>query len=489
MQYIIGIDQSTQGTKAMLFDGQGDILLRLDKPHAQLIDQRGWVEHDPEEIYRNLIELIGQLIEKSGVNPADIAAMGISNQRETAMAWYRDSGKPVYNAIVWQCARAEDICRRIEQTGCAEDVRARTGLRLSPYFSAAKLAWIMENVPGVRERADMGNVCCGTMDSYLVFRLTHGEQFRTDYSNASRTQLFNITTLRWDETLCGLFSIPRQCLPEVTYSDGLFGMTDCQGLLPHPVPIHGVLGDYHGALLGQGCRERGMMKTTYGTGSSIMMNIGDKPIFSDLGLVTSLAWKLGGKAEYVLEGNINYTGAVITWLKDDMKLLESAGQSEAMARAANPADRTYLVPAFSGLGAPYWRSDVSAAIIGMSRTTGRNEVVRAGLACIAYQIADIVLLMQKEAGIDHIELRVDGGPTRNGWLMQFQSDILACPVMVPQAEELSGIGAAYAAGLGVGLYGEEVFSRAVYQPFNPQMEQEERTALYRGWKAAVDSIL
>ena len=232
-----------------------------------------------------------------------------------------------------------------------------------------------------------------------------------------------------------------------------------------------------------------MMKTTYGTGSSIMMNIGDKPIFSDLGLVTSLAWKLGGKAEYVLEGNINYTGAVITWLKDDMKLLESAGQSEAMARAANPADRTYLVPAFSGLGAPYWRSDVSAAIIGMSRTTGRNEVVRAGLACIAYQIADIVLLMQKEAGIDHIELRVDGGPTRNGWLMQFQSDILACPVMVPQAEELSGIGAAYAAGLGVGLYGEEVFSRAVYQPFNPQMEQEERTALYRGWKAAVDSIL
>ena len=335
----------------------------------------------------------------------------------------------------------------------------------------------------------MGNVCCGTMDSYLVFRLTHGEQFRTDYSNASRTQLFNITTLQWDETLCGLFGIPRQCLPEVTDSDGLFGMTDCQGLLPHPVPIHGVLGDSHGALLGQGCRERGMMKTTYGTGSSIMMNIGDKPIFSDLGLVTSLAWKLGGKAEYVLEGNINYTGAVITWLKDDMKLLESAGQSEAMARAANPADRTYLVPAFSGLGAPYWRSDVSAAIIGMSRTTGRNEVVRAGLSCIAYQIADIVLLMQKEAGIDHIELRVDGGPTRNGWLMQFQSDILACPVMVPQAEELSGIGAAYAAGLGVGLYGEEVFSRAVYQPFNPQMEQEERTALYRGWKAAVDSIL
>lgn len=489
MQYIIGIDQSTQGTKAMLFDGQGDILLRLDKPHAQLIDQRGWVEHDPEEIYRNLIELIGQLIEKSGVNPADIAAMGISNQRETAMAWYRDSGKPVYNAIVWQCARAEDICRRIEQTGCAEDVRARTGLRLSPYFSAAKLAWIMENVPGVRERADMGNVCCGTMDSYLVFRLTHGEQFRTDYSNASRTQLFNITTLRWDDTLCGLFGIPRQCLPEVTDSDGLFGMTDCQGLLPHAIPIHGVLGDSHGALLGQGCRERGMMKTTYGTGSSIMMNIGDQPIFSDLGLVTSLAWKLGGKAEYVLEGNINYTGAVITWLKDDMKLLESAGQSEAMARAANPADRTYLVPAFSGLGAPYWRSDVSAAIIGMSRTTGRNEVVRAGLSCIAYQIADIVLLMQKEAGIDHIELRVDGGPTRNGWLMQFQSDILACPVMVPQAEELSGIGAAYAAGLGVGLYGEEVFSRAVYKPFHPQMDQEERDTLYQGWKSAVDSIL
>lgn len=486
--YIIGIDQSTQGTKVMLFDAQGRMTLRVDKPHAQLVDERGYVEHDPEEIYANLIDLVRQLLTESGTDPKDIRAVGISNQRETALAWYR-SGKPVYNAIVWQCARGAAICDRIAAQGQAKMIRRRTGLQLSPYFSAAKLAWIMENVPGVGEAARNGQVLYGTMDSYLVYRLTGGQEFRTDYSNASRTQLFNITDLCWDEDILSLFGIPACCMAQLTDSDGLFGYTDFEGVLPAKLPIHGVMGDSHGALFGQGCLERGMMKSTYGTGSSIMMNIGTSPILSDLGVVTSLAWKTHGQVQYVLEGNINYTGAVISWLKNDVGLLKSAGESELLARKANPQDRTYLVPAFSGLGAPYWRSDVSAAFVGMNRTTGRAEMVKAGLESIAYQITDVVKLMQQEAHIDQVELRVDGGPTRNKWLMQFQSDMLGCPVMVPATEELSAMGAAYAAGLGIGLYTEEVFSGNCYERFTPGMEEALRTRKYNGWKAAVQTIL
>lgn len=491
-KYVIGIDQSTQGTKGLLFGSKGELLCRADRVHRQIIDERGWVEHDPEEIYRNTVAVIRDLIKKSGIDPGAAACIGISNQRETALAWNRRTGKPVYNAIVWQCARGEEICRRLvhEDPGFEAEVKARTGLQLSPYFSAAKLAWIMEQVPGVRERAWQGEICCGTVDSWLIFKLTGGKEFRTDYSNASRTQLFHITELRWDKELCGRFGIPEKCLPQLTDSDGVFGMTDAEGIFPHPIPIHGVLGDSHGALFGQGCTERGMMKTTYGTGSSIMMNIGEKPIFSDLGIVTSLAWKREGKVQYVLEGNVNYTGAVITWLKDDVGILESAAQSEELARKANPADKTYLVPGFSGLGAPYWRSDVSAIFCGMSRTTGRAELARAGLSSIAYQIADIVRLMKEAADIGEVQLRVDGGPTRNGWLMQFQSDILASRVEVPAAEELSGIGAAYAAGIGAGIYcADELFSRMSRTEFKPQMTQEERMDKYCGWQAAVQMAL
>lgn len=484
--YIIGIDQSTQGTKVMLFDENGRMTLRVDKPHAQLIDERGYVEHDPEEIYRNLIDLMREVLTKSGIDSMDVRGVGISNQRETALAWYR-SGQPVYNAIVWQCARGAAICERI--SGHADMIRRRTGLQLSPYFSAAKLAWIMENVPGVKAAAQQGEVLCGTMDSYLVYRLTGGQHFRTDYSNASRTQLFNITELTWDEELLRLFGLPGWCMAELTDSDGFFGETDFEGVLPRKVPIHGVMGDSHGALFGQGCLERGMMKSTYGTGSSIMMNIGTQPILSDLGIVTSLAWKTRGQVQYVLEGNINYTGAVISWLKNDVGLLHSAGESEELAMRANPQDRTYLVPAFSGLGAPYWRSDVSAAFVGMNRTTTRAEMVKAGLECIAYQITDVVKLMQQEAAIDRIELRVDGGPTRNNWLMQFQCDMLSCPVLVPETEELSGMGAAYAAGMGLGLYTEDIFQQNRYRRFAPAMEDSVRTAKYDGWKHAVQTIL
>ena len=485
--YLIAIDQSTQSTKALLFDSQGHICLRVDRPHRQIIDERGYVEHDPEEIYQNLLALIPELIEKTGVDPQNIAAVSISNQRETSVMWERATGKPVYNAVVWQCARGAAICNSLEDH--AETVQQKTGLKLSPYFSAAKLAWIMRNVPGIKERAEKGEICCGTMDSYVVFRLTGGKEFRTDDSNASRTQLFNIHTLQWDEELLSLFGIPACCMAQLTDSDGLFGYTDFGGALPAPVPIHCVMGDSHAALFAQGCLTEGMLKVGYGTGSSIMMNIGEKPILSQRGIVTSLAWKLKGQVNYILEGNVNYSGAIVTWLKDQAGLLKTAAESQALAEQANPSDKTYLVPAFSGLGAPYWRSDVSAAFIGMSRTTGRAELVRAGLEAIAYQITDIVQLMQQEANISEIELRVDGGPSRNKWLMQFQSDMLKSPVLVPEAEELSCVGVAYAAGMALGLYDDSIFENNRYFRYEPRMDETTRKEKHAGWKEAVCRIL
>ncbi|MBR0228312.1 MAG: glycerol kinase GlpK [Clostridia bacterium] len=485
--YIIAIDQSTQSTKALLFDGQGRIRLRVDRPHRQLIDEKGWVEHDPEEIWQNVFNLIPELLQKSGVSPEDIRAVGVSNQRETAVMWERATGKPVYNAVVWQCARGAAICEGLEEH--AEAIRQKTGLQMSPYFSAAKLAWILQNVPGIKERAERGEICCGTVDSYLLYRLTGGKAFKTDFSNASRTQLFNLHTLAWDEDILSLFGIPACCMAEVTDSDGVFGETDFEGTLPRPVPIHCMLGDSHAALFAQGCLDRGMIKVGYGTGSSIMMNIGESPLLSDKGVVTSLAWKLKGKVSYILEGNVNYSGAIVTWLKDQAGLLKTSAESEELAKRANPLDKTYLVPAFSGLGAPYWRSDVSAAFIGMSRATGRAELVKAGLEAIAYQITDIVDIMRDEARIPDIELRVDGGPSRNGWLMQFQSDILRCPVLIPEAEELSCVGVAYAAGMALGMYGEEIFENNCYSRYEPRMDEAARKARHAGWKAAVQRIL
>ena len=488
-KYVLGIDQSTQGTKALLFDEEGSLICRSDVPHKQYIDERGWVEHDPEEIYRNTLSVVKILVEKAGIDKNEIVTLGISNQRETAMVWDRATGKPVYNAVVWQCARGAEICAKIEAAGHGEMIRSHTGLQLSPYFSAAKIAWVLQNVEGAQEKADRGELCCGTIDSWLVYKLTGGKEFRTDYSNASRTQMFNITSLAWDPEVCGLFGIPVSCLAELTDSDGEYGMTDFDGFLDAPIPIRGVLGDSHGALFGQGCVEKGMIKTTYGTGSSVMMNIGKDPVFSKR-VVTSLAWKLNGEVNYVLEGNINYTGAVITWLKDDLELITSPGETEALALAANPKDKTYLVPAFTGLSAPYWDSEAAGIISGMTRTTKRAEIVRAGLDCIAYQITDVIEAMSEESGIAIGELRVDGGPTRNRYLMQFQSDMAHVTVQVPSAEELSGIGAAYAAGIAVGLYvRDEVFAKMIRTKFEPAMDAETRNEKYEGWKHAVSQVL
>ena len=486
-RYILGIDQSTQGTKALLFDGQGALTARADLPHRQIIDSNGWVEHDPEEIYRNTIQTVKNVVEKAGIDKNLIAGAGISNQRETALAWKKD-GRPVYNAVVWQCAGGEGICSRIADS--AGMIRERTGLKLSPYFSAAKIAWILENVEGARESAEKGDLCYGTMDSFLVYRLTGGRFFLTDYSNASRTQLFNIRTLAWEEEICRAFQIPAENLPRVSDSNGYYGETDFEGFLDKPVPIHGVLGDSHGALFGQGCLEEGMVKATYGTGSSVMMNVGKTPVFGSHGLVSSLAWGMDGQVNYVLEGNINYTGAVISWLQKDLQLVASAAETEQLAREAAPEDRTYFVPAFTGLGAPYWDSSATGILCGITRTTGKAEMVRAGLDCIAYQITDILKAMEEDAGIPIRELRVDGGPTKNTYLMQFQSDMAGIPVQVPEAEELSGIGAAYAAGIGLGIYKkEELFAKMRRTSFEPQMEKSLVDKKYSGWKIAVEMVL
>lgn len=488
--YIVSIDQSTQGTKAMLFDGEGSLVCRSDLPHRQIVNDRGWVSHDLNEIYQNTIQVFRNLIQKSGVPKGSIRALGISNQRETTALWGRSTGEPLDHAIVWQCGRAEEIGRRILEAGHGDLVKKRTGIPVSGYFPASKMAWLLENVPGAGELAQKGEVCLGTIDSWLLFQLTKGESFKTDYSNASRTQLFNLQTLSWDPEICGLFGIPMEALAEASDSNACFGYTDFEGFLNEPIPITGVLGDSHGALFGQGCIRPGMVKATYGTGSSLMMNIGRELTFSEHGVVTSIAWGMDGEVTYCLEGNLNYTGAVITWLKDDLKLLESAGETQELAYAANPADRAYLVPAFTGLGAPYWDPEAKAAIVGITRTTGRNEIVKAALECIAYQIADLVFAMEQDTEVGIGQLRVDGGPSRNSYLMQFQSDILGKEVCVPAAEELSGIGAAYAAGVGAGIYEREhLFAGAAYTAYRPQMEEALRQEKYQGWKAAVGQAL
>lgn len=483
--YVLGIDQSTQGTKALLFDCLGKIICRTDILHEQIIDDNGWVEHNPVEIIENTIKAVKNVVEKSGIDKNEIRTVGISNQRETAMIWDRITGEPVYNAIVWQCARGTEICKAVEARGFSDIIRERTGLQLSPYFSAAKIAWVFQNVPGVKEKAEKGEICCGTIDSWLVYCLTDKKEFRTDFSNASRTQLFNIRTLKWDDEVCGVFGIPVSSLAHVTDSDGLYGETDFGGYLKKVIPIRGVLGDSHGALFGQGCLEKGMIKTTYGTGSSVMMNVGTEPVFSRR-VVSSLAWSMHGEVNYVLEGNINYTGATITWLKEDLNMIESPAETEELSYQANQNDTTYLVPAFSGLGAPYWESEAKATIWGMSRTTRKAELVKAGLESIAYQITDVIEAMKEDSGIAIQEIRVDGGPTKNRYLMQFQCDIAELPVQVPTAEELSGIGAAYTAGIAAGIYNkEELFAGMERTRFIPAMSKEIRDKKRAGWKKAV----
>lgn len=490
-RYILAVDQSTQGTKGLLFDEKGVLAGRADRPHKQIVSPQGWISHDLNEIRRNTLAVCHDVVEKTGVDKADIAAFAISNQRETTAAWDKVTGEPVCEAIVWQCARAAAIAERVEALpGMAQTVQKRTGIPLSPYFPAAKMAWLLQNAPAAAQLAKQGRLALGTIDSWLLSFLCEGRPHKTDYSNASRTQLFDIVNLRWDEELCRAFGVPVEALPQVCMSDSNFGLTDLGGWLDTPIPVHGVLGDSHGALFGQDCRQPGQIKATYGTGSSVMMHIGDAPKFSDRGLVTSLAWGMGGKVQYVFEGNLNYTGAVMTWLKKDVGLITTDAEATQLAKAANPDDRAYFVPAFTGLGAPYWDSHATGMLTGITRTTGRKEIAKACLECIGYQITDLVQLMGQDAGLPVDTLRVDGGPTASDYLMQFQADMANAYVRVPALQELSGMGAAYAAGIATGLYDPQtVYDHVRHQTYAPAMDPARREVLYHGWQEAILKVL
>ncbi|MCL2057504.1 MAG: glycerol kinase GlpK [Oscillospiraceae bacterium] len=482
MTYVLAIDQSTAGTKAILFDNEGAPAYRHSLPHRQIVDKRGWVSHDPMEIYANTVGAVRGVVEKSGVPKSSIACVGISNQRETALVWARMSGVPVMDAVVWQCNRGQAICDRLAGSGSA--ILAKTGLPLSPYFSAAKIAWVLGEAGQLQHR----DLCAGTVDSWLIYKLTGGKCFYTDYSNASRTQLMDIGALRWDEDICSLFNIKPSMLPEIRDSDGCFGETDFEGFFDSPIPIHAALGDSHAALFGQGCDRVGMAKATYGTGSSVMMNVGPKKVPSSKGLAASLAWRMGGLATYVLEGNINYSCAVIKWLVDSLGLLASDREAGAVAGAANPMDSTYIVPAFTGLGAPHWKPDAKALIRGMTRTTGKAEIVRAAEESIAYQIADVVDAMSGESGLTMQELRADGGAANDGFLMQFQSDILNIPVAAASMADLSAFGAAAAAGIALGIYPASVTQSVTRVRYVPAMEQAARQQKRAGWFDALASL-
>ncbi len=489
---ILAIDQGTSATKAVLVGADGQIIARCDAQHAQVYPHPGWVEHNPKEIVLRVSEAVRAVLSQAGFDGSQIAAVSVSNQRETVMIWDRATGEPVYPAIVWQCNRAESICQRMEACGLADMVQQRTGLVLSPYFSAAKMAWILENIPGTRERAERGELAAGTMDSWIVWHLTGGAVHATDWSNASRTQLLNINKLCWDPDLLEAFGLPASLMPKILDSDGPFGQTTIGGILPSPVPITGVMGDSHAALFGQLCFSRGMVKTTYGTGSSIMMNIGSKPLKSESGLVTSIAWGRQGQVDYVLEGNLNCTGAVIKWLVEDLGLISSPREAATLSASVADTDGVYLVPAFVGLGAPYWESRARASICGMTRGTGKAQVVRAAEECIAYQVKDIVDRMATDTGFSILEMRVDGGPTRDTFLMQFQADMLNLKVTAGHTEELSARGAALMAGLSIGIWKDtEALEQLLFPAtvFNSQMDEATRSRLYTGWKSAVAGVL
>jgi len=433
-QYILAIDQSTAATKAILFTRKADVAGRYDTAHKQYYPKPGWVEHDAEEIYRNTITSVGELMRRQKITWDQIAAVSISNQRETVVVWDKETGKPVCNAIVWQCARAVDICAGLERNGMSEEIRRKTGLMLSPYFSAPKVSWILKHVDGVKKKAEDGKILMGTIDSYLIWKLTGGKVHATDYSNASRTSLLNLYTLKWDEELLEAFDIPLCMMPEIGYSDDIFGETDFEGIASKKIPISGVMGDSHGALFAQNCYRKGMAKATYGTGSSVMMNIGDKPSYSDKGIVTSIAWGMDKRVEYVFEGNINYSGATIKWLAEDLQLIKSAKESGQTALSVPDNNGVYLVPSFTGMGAPYWDTDARAIICGLTNNAKKAHIVRAAEESIAYRIKDILDLMTAEADVVLNELRADGGATADKFLMQFQADIPLIRKNFPHSE-------------------------------------------------------
>lgn len=491
MAYILSLDQGTTSSRAIVFDKNGSIISVAQKEFTQIFPQPGWVEHDPEEIWSTQLGVAAEAITKAGLTAEDIHAIGITNQRETTIVWDRNTGKPVYNAIVWQDRRTADFCDELKKKNLHILIQQRTGLVVDAYFSASKVKWILDNVEGARERAEKGKLCFGTVDSWLLWNLTKGQVHATDVSNASRTMLMNLQTLQWDGELEKIFDIPGSMLPQIRSSSEVYGTTQ-NILTAKNIPIAGIAGDQQSALFGQLCTQPGMVKNTYGTGCFMLMNTGEKAVISKNNLLTTVAWKINGKTEYALEGSVFIAGAVVQWLRDGLGIIRASTDVEKLAAKVKDSEGVYVVPAFTGLGAPYWNQHARGTIVGITRGTTAAHIAKAALDSIAYQTADVLRAMEADSGIEIKELRVDGGATVNNLLMQFQSDLLNTAVVRPRITETTALGAAYLAGLATGFWNsvDELQEQwQIEKKFVPDMDEEKRMSLISGWIKAVKAAM
>jgi glycerol kinase len=491
-QYILSLDQGTTSSRAILFDKEGKIVHVAQKEFTQHFPKPGWVEHNANEIWGSILAVIAGVLSEANVKPAQIAGIGITNQRETTVVWDKETAIPVYNAIVWQSRQTSEICDELKAAGYNELFRDKTGLLIDAYFSGTKVKWILDNVEGARQKAESGKLLFGTIDTWLIWKLSGGSAHVTDFSNASRTLMFNIHDLKWDEELLEILGVPASMLPAVKPSSEVYAQTAPHHFFGNEVPIAGAAGDQQAALFGQACFEKGMAKNTYGTGCFMLMNTGEKAVKSENGLLTTIAWGLEGKVEYALEGSIFVAGSAIQWLRDGLRMLKDARDSESYAEKVESTDGVYVVPAFVGLGTPYWDSDVRGAVFGLTRGTSKEHFIRATLESLAYQTKDVLSAMEADSGIELKTLRVDGGAVKNNFLMNFQSDILNVPVERPVINETTALGAAYLAGLAVGFWEsqDEIAAQwAIDKSFEPKMSNDHRSILYAGWKKAVNAAL
>lgn len=489
-KYILAIDQGTTSSRAILFDEKGVRVETAQKEFEQFFDHPGWVEHDANEIWTSVLSCMSEVLRKSDIEPSEVAGIGITNQRETAVVWDKNTGKPVYRAVVWQSRQTESICEDLRQAGHEDTFRDKTGLLIDPYFAGTKVKWIFDNVEGTKEKADNGDLLFGTIDTWLVYKLTGGKHHITDYSNASRTLMYNIYDLKWDDELLDILGVPKDMLPEVRESSEVYGNTVDYHFFGHEVPIAGIAGDQQSALFGQACFESGMAKNTYGTGGFLLMNTGEKPVKSENGLLTTIAWGYGGKVEYALEGSIFVSGAAIQWLRDGLRMFNKSPESEQYAERVDSTEGVYFVPAFVGMGAPYWDSEMRGAIFGLTRGVEKEHFVRATLESMAYQTKDVLDAMVEDSKIPVKSLRVDGGAVPNNFLMQFQSDMLGVDVERPELSETTALGAAYLAGLALGFWKSrnEITERwHLERRFEPKLKEETREKLYEGWRKAVEA--
>jgi glycerol kinase len=490
-KYVLAVDQGTTSCRAIVFNHSGEIISSSQKEFTQIYPTPGWVEHDPMEIWGTQIGVIIEAVQKAGISYKDICAIGITNQRETTVVWDKNTGKPVYNAIVWQCKRTAPMCDELRDRGVTESIRAKTGLILDAYFSGTKIKWILDNVEGARERANRGELLFGNIDTWLIWNLTGGKVHVTDYSNASRTMLYNIHDLKWDKDLLRELNIPEAMLPEVKPSSYIYGNTS-KSVLGSEIPISGDAGDQQAALFGQGCFKSGMAKNTYGTGCFMLMNTGERAVESKNGLLTTIAWGVDGKVEYALEGSIFAAGAAIQWLRDEMRMIKSASETERYAAAVEDTNGVFMVPAFVGMGAPYWDMYARGTVVGLTRGAKKEHFIRAVLESLAYQTMDVLNAMEEDSGIKLNVLKVDGGAVSNNFIMQFQSDILNVPVDRPKVIETTALGAAYLAGLAVGYWDSrsDILSNWVMdRSFKPDMDEEKRSKLIAGWHRAVSRAM